>query len=122
MPTLVRSLECTSTKHLFFSEHLPVVFFIVVVSFFQTPVDFRRLGSEHVLCDIAGLISNELDSTASGVLINNPAVELLCGKCGNCPRSFLCFFFIKNFPKEDDLDLVFSSDDSFLLPFSLLLY
>lgn len=90
--------------------------------FFQTPVDFRRLGSEYVLSDIAGLISNELDSTASGVLINNPAAELLCGKCGICPRSFLCFFFIKNLPKEDDLDLVLSSDDSFLLPFSLLLY
>ena len=48
-----------------------VLLLVLLLSFFQTPVDFGRLESEYVLCDIAGLISNELDSTASGVLINN---------------------------------------------------
>ena len=39
--------------------------------FAQTPVDFKRLGSEYVLCENGGLLSNDPDSTDKGVLISN---------------------------------------------------
>lgn len=52
-----------------------------------------------------GLPSNDPDSTDNGVLINNPALVLLGGKCGTGARSFcFCLFFIKNLPMDDDLD------------------
>ena len=61
-PLLFRTRPCV---------FVAIVVAVVVIVFFQTPVDFRKLGSEYVLSDTAGLISNVLDSTASGVLINN---------------------------------------------------
>lgn len=48
-------------------------YFIVTTLFAQTPVDFKRLGSEYVLCENGGLLSNDPDSTDKGVLISNPA-------------------------------------------------